>query len=89
MFEYNPNDIKTVRMEVPYNPSFGYELTVKGNNDYEIKMLSDNKVISNVDPSAVKQYLSYFQVLSFESFEVDLTKTQIDSVLKSKSIFSL
>ena len=33
MFEYNPNDIKSVRMEIPYNPSFGYELTVKGNND--------------------------------------------------------
>lgn len=86
MFQYNPNDIKSVRMEVPYNPSFGYELTVKGNNDYEIKMLSDNKVVAGVDPIAVKQYLSYFQILSFESFEVDLKQNQIDSVLKSQPI---
>lgn len=86
MFQYNPNEIKSVRMEVPYNPSFGYELTVKGNNDYEIKMLSDNKIVENVDPLAVKQYLSYFQILSFESFEVDLKQHQIDSVLKSKPI---
>ncbi len=86
MFQYNPNDIKSVRMEIPYNPSFGYELTVKGNNDYEIKMLSDNKVVANIDPLAVKQYLSYFQILSFESFEVDLKQNQIDSVLKSQPI---
>lgn len=86
MFQYKPNEIKSVRMEVPYNPSFGYELTVKGNNDYEIKMLSDNKIVSDVDPIAVKQYLSYFQILSFESFEVDLKQSQIDSVLKSQPI---
>lgn len=86
MFQYNPNDIKSVRMEIPYNPSYGYELTVKGNNDYEIKMLADNKIVADVDPIAVKQYLSYFQILSFESFEVDLKQNQIDSVLKSQPI---
>jgi hypothetical protein len=86
IFKYNPNDIKSVRMEVPYNKTYGYELTVKGNNDYEIKMLSDNKIVADVDPLAVKQYLSYFQILSFESFEVDLKQPQIDSVLKSQPI---
>ncbi|HEY0031108.1 MAG TPA: hypothetical protein VGC65_10150 [Bacteroidia bacterium] len=86
MFQYNPNDIKTVRMEIPYNPSFGYELTVKGNNDYVIKRLSDNKNVENVDPLAVKQYLSYFQELSFESFEIDLNQNEIDSVMKSQPI---
>jgi hypothetical protein len=86
MFANIPNEIKSVRMEIPYNPTFGYELTVKGNNDYEIKMLSDNKVVANVDPLAVKQYLSYFQALSFESFEVDLKQPQIDSVIKSQPI---
>ncbi len=86
MFEYNPNDIKSVKMEVPYNPSFGYELTVNANNDYQIKMLADNKIVADVDPIAVKQYLSYFQILSFESFEVDLKQNQIDSVLKSQPI---
>ncbi len=86
IFKYNPNDIKSIKMEVPYNPTFGYELTVKGNNDYEIKMLSNGKVAQAVDPLAVKQYLSYFQVLSFESFEVDLRQPEIDSVLKSQPI---
>jgi hypothetical protein len=86
IFQYNPNDIKSVKMEVPYNPSFGYELIVNANNDYQIKMLGDNKLLENVDPLAVKQYLSYFQALGFESFEVNLNQQQIDSVLKSKPI---
>lgn len=86
MFRYNPNDIRSVKMEIPYNPAFGYELKVKGNNDYEIRTLSDNKLVENIDPVAVKQYLSYFQVLTFESFEVDLKQHQIDSVLKSQPI---
>lgn len=86
VFEYNPNDIKSIKLEVPDKPELGYELSVKGNNDYEVKMLADNKMLSSVDPIAVKQYLSYFQILSFESFEVDLKQYQIDSVLKSQPI---
>lgn len=86
IYEYNPNDIKSVRMEIPYNPALSYELTVKGNNDYEIKTLADNKVVVNIDPIAVKQYLSYFQILTFESFEVDLKDAQIDSVKKAQPI---
>lgn len=86
MFAYNPNDIRSVRMEVPQDPALGYELTVKGNNDYEIKMLEGNKPVPNVDPLAVKQYLSYFEILTFESFEVDLKQPQIDSVLRSQPI---
>ncbi|MDQ3046411.1 MAG: DUF4340 domain-containing protein [Bacteroidota bacterium] len=86
VFRYNPNNIKSVRMEVPYNPEFGYELTVKGNNDYEIKTISTQQQITDIDPLAVKQYLSYFQNLNFESFEVELSKEQSDSVMRSKPI---
>lgn len=86
MFQYDPNDIKSVKMEIPYDPKLGYEVTVKGNNDYEIKQLGVNKLVENVDPLAVKQYLSYFRGLSFESFEVDINKKQIDSVIKSQPI---
>jgi hypothetical protein len=86
MFAYNPGEITKVRMEIPYKPEYGYELTVKGNNDYEIRTLKDNKLVPDVDPLAVKQYLSYFQALSFESFEVDLKPAQIDSVIRSQPI---
>jgi hypothetical protein len=86
MFEYKPTDIKSIKVEVPNDIKLGYELTVKGNNDYELKKLGDNSLLENVDPISVKQYLSYFQLLSFESFEVDITPTQKDSVMKSQPI---
>ena len=86
VFRYNPNDIKSVKMETPFSPEKGYELIVKGNNDYQVNSLVDNKPVENADMLAVKQYLSYFQTLSFESFEVDINQKQIDSVLKCQPI---
>ncbi|MGZ4054777.1 MAG: hypothetical protein ACXVPY_04505 [Bacteroidia bacterium] len=86
VFKYNPLDIKSVKMETPLSPEKGYELIVKGNNDYQVNSLADNKPLEGIDPIAVKQYLSYFQILSFESFEVDLNQKQIDSVLKCQPI---
>jgi hypothetical protein len=86
VFRYNPNDIKSVKMEVPMKPNESYELTVKGNNDYEVKLLSNNHPLSNIDTMAVKQYLSYFQQLNYESFEVTESQKQIDSTLKEQPI---
>jgi hypothetical protein len=86
IFRYNPNDIKSIKVETPFNPGKGYELTVKGLNDYQVVSLANNKPLENVDMLAVKQYLSYFQMLSFESFEVDINKKQIDSVMKCQPI---
>ncbi len=86
IFQYNPNDIKSIKMEVPFKPELSYEVVVKGNNNYEVKMLSNNTPLSNIDTLSVKQYLSYFQKIIFESFEVDLKQTQIDSVLSSQPV---
>jgi len=83
---YVPTDIKSVKLEIPDNPDYSYELNVKGNNDYEITMLKDRKKVENVDPIAVKQYLSYFQQLDFESLDLAMSQKEIDSTLKSKPI---
>jgi hypothetical protein len=86
VFQYVPNEIKSVKLETPYTPELGYELVVKGENDFELKNLKDGKAIEGIDPLQVKQYLSYFQLLNFESFEVELKPAQIDSVLRSQPI---
>ncbi len=86
VYHYVPSDIKSVKLEALSKPELGYELTVKGNNDYEIKMLANGQAINDVDPLSVKQYLSYFQQINFESFEVNINETQIDSVKKSEPI---
>lgn len=86
IFKYIPSDIKSVKMETPFTPEKGYEVIVNGMNDYQVNSLADNKPLQGVDPLAVKQYLSYFQVLTFESFEVDINDKQIDSVEKCQPI---
>ncbi|MBL7883443.1 MAG: hypothetical protein JNL69_05205 [Bacteroidia bacterium] len=86
VYSYVPDKIKSIKLEVPYTPEHGYELIIKGNNDYVIKQLSNGKEYSNFDTVAVKQYLSYFQNIHFETMDVMMKKNEIDSALASKPI---
>lgn len=86
VFSYIPPEIKSVKMESPEHPEQSYEVTAQGGNSFQVKMLANNKALDNIDTLAVKQYLSYFKQLNFESFEVELKPTQIDSILKSTPI---
>lgn len=86
IFKYNPDQIQSVRMEVPNTPQAGYELTVKGNNNYELKLMNGKTLNGDLDTLAVKQYLTYFRNLNFETFEDQLSETQLDSVRASKPL---
>lgn len=86
VFKYHPDFIKSIRLEIPFDPALGYEVTVKGNNDYEVKSFKDQKPVANMDTLAVKQYLAYFQNLNFEAFEEQLTEQQMDSVRRSQPV---
>jgi hypothetical protein len=86
VFAYTPDQITAVKLETPFNPELGYELKAGANNSYELKMLNDQRKVEGIDPVAVKQYLSYFQQLNFESFEATMKQEQIDSVKKSQPI---
>lgn len=85
IFQYLPTDIAAVKLEVPDKPELGYELKIKGNNDYEVTMLSGKK-LSDIDPLAVKQFLTYFQQVNFESLDMGMPQRDIDSTLKSVPI---
>lgn len=86
VFHYIPTEIKSVKLEAPSNPDQNYELIVFGENKYQVKKLTDNKPLNDLDTLAVKQYLSYFQQLNFEGFEAEITRHQIDSALKTKPL---
>jgi hypothetical protein len=85
IMQYIPTDIASVKLEVPDQPDLGYELKIHGNNDYEVTMLSGKKV-ADIDPVAVKQYLSYFQQVNFESLDMGMSQKEIDSTLRSTPI---
>jgi hypothetical protein len=83
VFHYIPTQIKSVKLESPEHPEQGYEVSILDDNKFEVKRLKDNSVLPDMDTMAVKQYLSYFRQLNFESFEVELKQYQIDSTLKT------
>lgn len=83
---YVPTDIKSIRMEVPGAPEKSYQVDIHGNNDYDVTMLQSGKKLDNIDPMAVKQYLSYFQQVDFESLDMGMTQKEIDSTLKAQPL---
>lgn len=86
VFKYDPANIRSVKLEVPLYPEAGYELSLKGDGAYQLSLLSTKQILSNIDPSAVKQYLSYFEQLNFERFESDITPAQLDLLVKSQPL---
>lgn len=86
VFNEHPQTIQTVKLEIPFNPSLGYQVNVKGPNLYEVKHLTTQQPLESLDTLAVKQFLSYFQNLNFESFEDQLNEKQTDSVLNSQPL---
>src|SRR5205814_2086031 len=69
-------------LEVPLFPQAGYELFRK-EGGYQVSMLSTKQLLPNIDSAAVKQYLSYFTQLNFESFESNLSAEEMNILLKS------
>lgn len=86
VFKYDPLSIRSVQLEVPLYPEAGYDMLLKEDGTYQVSMLFTKKVVSNIDTSAVKQYLSYFEQLNFERFETDITPTQLQLLLKAQPL---
>lgn len=83
VFSYVPNTIKSVKLEIPDKPEFGYEVSQVANNRFQVKSLTADKVIEDLDTLAVKQYLSYFQQINYESLQLAMKQQEVDSTLKT------
>lgn len=83
VFKYVPNRIKMVKVEYPTTPDQGFLIEKKADNFYEVRDARTNTTIPGFDTLAVKQYLSYYQNIHFESIEKDLPKVNKDSILAS------
>jgi hypothetical protein len=86
VFRYHPENIQSVKLQIPFNTALGYEVNVKGFNSYEVKSMGSQQALANLDTLVVKQFLSYFQNLNFESFEDQLNEKQMDSVRNSQPL---
>lgn len=86
VFKYRPSDIVSVKMEVPAAPEMSYELSLKADKGYQVSMLSTKQLVFNIDTSAVRQYLSYFEQLNFERFETEMPPAQFDLLSRSQPL---
>lgn len=83
LFSYVPTEIKSVKIEIPRSPELSYEIMLVGENKYEIKNLSTNKSLENMNTIALKQYLSYFQNIQFGAPENSINQIVKDSIVNS------
>jgi hypothetical protein len=83
VFRYVPTDIKSVKVEYPGSLDQSFEVINKGNNTFDVRSLKTNASIPGFDTLAIKQYLSYYQNIQFESVEKEVQKVQRDSILMS------
>lgn len=86
VFSYVPNTIKSVKLEIPDKPELGYEVMQIAENKFQVKSLSNDKLIPELDTLAVKQYLSYYQQINYETMQMGMKESEVDSTMKTKPI---
>lgn len=84
VFRYLPNNIRSVKVDFSNHPEHSYEILNDGNNSFSIKTTA---TLSTIDTLAIKQYLSYFQDIQYESLLNKFSKK--DSVLATAPISSI
>lgn len=81
VYRYVPTDIKSVKLDYPFNSSESFEVIHHGNNKFDVR--ASGSSIAGFDTIAAKQYLSYYQNIHFESVEKETAKIQRDSIIMS------
>jgi len=79
IFQYFPYDLKTITMEYPGADS-SFRITIAGKNQFMLDNPRTNQRARSFDTIAVKQYLTYYQSVSWE---VTAPLTKMDSIIHS------
>jgi hypothetical protein len=82
IFQYYPYQIKSVKVVYPQADS-GFQINILGRNKFSMEDPITHAPISYFDTIAVKQYLTYYQSVSWE---VTLKTAQKDSILHTVPI---
>lgn len=87
VFDYQPGMIRQVEMYFPGSPEKSFRIVKAGYNRY--KLFRNGKEIPLFDTVAVKRYLSYFSNIRFVRWELEMDRTEIDSVISTTPEFVL
>lgn len=82
IIQYYPYALKTVRVTYAMSDS-GFQINVLGKNRFSLENPTLHKQVPEFDTSALKQYLTYYQSVSWE---VTVESTKKDSILHTMPI---
>jgi hypothetical protein len=88
-FSYFPPDIQSVKVDFITATGTSFEVLQPAPNTFEVHSLKNNSNYPQIDTLAVKQYLSYFQNVGFETFLNDMKPFRKDSILNSIPLFTM
>ena len=87
IFKYKFNEIKSISLINVNYPEKSFEVFNYGNNNYGLKSLAANKMVPYFDTLMVKDYISYFKKVNYETPVNTISKQKKDSILKSKPTY--
>jgi hypothetical protein len=82
IFQYYPYDLKYVSVLYP-QPDSSFRINILGKNQFMLDNPETNRKAAHLDTLAVKQYLTYFQSISWEVTAITPKK---DSIIKTPPI---
>ena len=84
IFKKTIPEIASVRIEVPSNPDYSYEVRNKGKNRFSITALQGNREMEGYDTLKLLNFLSGFRNLNYEALLNEIDKARKDSILSSQ-----
>ncbi len=88
VFDYKPQQIKSVLVKIPLKPKSSFEITNYNDGTFSIKALDKTVHISNFDVEKAAQYLTYFHNINFSNI-AKISSEKQDSILASDIYYSI
>ncbi|MFP4025266.1 MAG: DUF4340 domain-containing protein [Thiohalospira sp.] len=84
IFDYKPQNIKTISIEYPGQPSKSFELINFGDGTFALKNPNENSFVEDFNLEKSIRYFTYFQGIKFERIENEMSQQRSDSLLNSE-----
>jgi hypothetical protein len=89
IFKKTIPEIASVKVEIPAEPDYSYEVKNNGKNQFTIFSLKDHSELKVYDTLKLLNFLSGFRNLNYEALVNDMDKTRKDSILASRPFIIL
>jgi len=84
IFRLSEDEIISIKRYNSIQPGGSFYLVIAGDSKYKLFNYPDSTEIKDFDPGQVRQYLSYFESVSFESFLSDKEKLDQPALRQNK-----